>query len=133
MTFLVGLNDSFAHARGDQQVVKSKQGKKDRPICSHYGVLGHTMDRCFKIHGYPPGFKAKPRNVSTSHAINQISEASHVAPTSSTGLNDNLTASQCQQLISLLTNQMATITPTAEIPDSTTSLGEILFDEDWHG
>lgn len=27
--------------------------KKDRPMCSHCGLLGHTIDQCFKIHGYP--------------------------------------------------------------------------------
>ncbi|KAJ1417254.1 hypothetical protein SESBI_16679 [Sesbania bispinosa] len=88
------------------------------------------MDRCFKIHGYPPGFKAKPKTVPNTHAINQVSETSQNA---STIFNDNLTASQCQQLISLLTNQMATFTPNVEVPDSNTSSGQVLFDEDWHG
>lgn len=30
-----------------------------RPICSHCGYNGHTIDKCYKIHGYPPGFKHK--------------------------------------------------------------------------
>lgn len=32
---------------------KQKNGKKDRPICSHCGLEGHIKDKCFKIHGYP--------------------------------------------------------------------------------
>ncbi|MDV3143303.1 MAG: hypothetical protein Q8761_02580, partial [Sweet potato little leaf phytoplasma] len=28
-----------------------------RPICSHCGVKGHVKDRCYKIHGYPPGYR----------------------------------------------------------------------------
>lgn len=28
-------------------------------FCDHCKVNGHSMDRCFKLHGYPPGFKRK--------------------------------------------------------------------------
>ena len=35
--------------------------QRDRPICSHCGISGHTMDRCFKLHGFPPGYKPKPK------------------------------------------------------------------------
>lgn len=28
--------------------------KKELPQCTHCHVLGHTVDRCYKIHGYPP-------------------------------------------------------------------------------
>ncbi|XP_028183438.1 uncharacterized protein LOC114370325 [Glycine soja] len=30
---------------------------KNRPLCAHCGMLGHTQDRCFKLHGYPPNYK----------------------------------------------------------------------------
>lgn len=33
--------------------------KQNRSICSHCGYTGHTVETCFKIHGYPPGFKHK--------------------------------------------------------------------------
>lgn len=33
--------------------------KPPRPVCSHCGYNGHTIDKCYKIHGYPPGFKHK--------------------------------------------------------------------------
>ncbi|KAJ1377627.1 Zinc finger, CCHC-type superfamily [Sesbania bispinosa] len=52
---------ALAVRSNDQQPIKSKQGKKDRPICSHCGVLGHTMDRCFKIHGYPLDSRPNPK------------------------------------------------------------------------
>uniref|UniRef100_A0A2N9EH09 Retrotransposon Copia-like N-terminal domain-containing protein n=1 Tax=Fagus sylvatica TaxID=28930 RepID=A0A2N9EH09_FAGSY len=29
-------------------------GKKDRPMCSHCGVAGHIVDKCYKLHGFPP-------------------------------------------------------------------------------
>ncbi|KAL1293734.1 hypothetical protein AAHE18_19G093000 [Arachis hypogaea] len=32
------------------------QQKKDRPMCSHCGFLGHTVEKYYKIHGFPPGY-----------------------------------------------------------------------------
>ena len=40
--------------------------RKDRPSCSHCGVAGHTVEKCYKVHGYPPGFKftqSKPAHI----------------------------------------------------------------------
>jgi hypothetical protein len=31
--------------------------KKDHPMCSHCGVSGHTVEKCYRVHGFPPGFK----------------------------------------------------------------------------
>lgn len=33
--------------------------KQNIPICSHCGYNGHIVDTCYKIHGYPVGFKHK--------------------------------------------------------------------------
>ncbi|XP_041001582.1 uncharacterized protein LOC121247272 [Juglans microcarpa x Juglans regia] len=42
----------------------SKHGKtfvprKDRPHCTHCGLSRHTIDKCYKIHGYPPRYKLR--------------------------------------------------------------------------
>ncbi|CAI8619394.1 unnamed protein product [Vicia faba] len=50
-------NENLAYAVNDSHGSKSRNGRKDRPSCSHCGVLGHIKDKCFKLHGYPPGFK----------------------------------------------------------------------------
>lgn len=95
---------------------KHKRGKREGLLCSHCGVLGHTVDRCFKIHGYPPGFKAKSKNSSTSHdMMSQASEASKSC-SSSSDMTSSLTAKQCQQLVSLLSNMDS---PNTQIQDST--------------
>jgi hypothetical protein len=44
--------------------------RKDSPICSHCGYKGHVAEKCYKLHGYPPGFQRKPRN---APAANQVS------------------------------------------------------------
>ena len=36
----------------------SGKGKK-KPVCTHCGKSGHTADKCYRLHGFPPGFKFK--------------------------------------------------------------------------
>ena len=34
----------------------------ERPLCSHYGLQGwYTIEKCYKLHGYPPGYKPKSK------------------------------------------------------------------------
>lgn len=47
--------------------------QKERPFCSTCNINGHTVDNCYKIHGYPPGFKFKPRPPPQSAPINHVS------------------------------------------------------------
>ena len=35
---------------------------KERPICTHCGNSGHTVDKCYKLHGFPLGFQFKGKN-----------------------------------------------------------------------
>ncbi|XP_048609106.1 uncharacterized protein LOC125584526 [Brassica napus] len=32
---------------------------RSRPICSHCGLAGHTINKCYKLHGYPQGYKPR--------------------------------------------------------------------------
>ncbi|XP_010557997.1 PREDICTED: uncharacterized protein LOC104826806 [Tarenaya hassleriana] len=34
----------------------SPHNQRPRPVCAHCGLVGHTIARCYKIHGYPPNF-----------------------------------------------------------------------------
>ncbi|CAN1797542.1 hypothetical protein LINPERHAP1_LOCUS21300 [Linum perenne] len=34
-----------------------KKGK--RSLCTHYGLIGHNIDKCYKKNGYPPGYRTK--------------------------------------------------------------------------
>ena len=38
------------------QVGKNIKGK-GRPICSHCRKVGHFMEKCYKLVGFPPGYK----------------------------------------------------------------------------
>lgn len=33
----------------------TKRSNKNRPMCTYCHLPGHTIDKCYKLHGYPPG------------------------------------------------------------------------------
>jgi len=74
---------------------KSPAMRKDKPLCSHCGLLGHTVEKCYRLHGFPPGFKFTKNKGGGTHLANQVqdSETSH-SPLS-------ITLEQCQQLLAL--------------------------------
>ena len=73
---------------------KNQSYKKDRPICSHCGITGHTVDKCYKLHGYPPGYKFKAK-IHSAHQSSAVVEDPHLP----------FTQAQCQQLLSMLSSQ----------------------------
>ncbi|KAL4324612.1 hypothetical protein GQ457_11G008400 [Hibiscus cannabinus] len=84
-------------------VVKaSSQSKKSRPQCSYCSLLGHTKEKCYKLHGYPPGYKSRG---GISHA-NVITHGDQSVKIGQEPSNEALTTQQCQQLIAMLTNQL---------------------------
>lgn len=40
-----------------------------RPICSHCGLAGHTVNRCYKLHGYPQGYKPPSSNLKSPNQV----------------------------------------------------------------
>ena len=37
----------------------NKGPKKGRPYCTHCNYHDYTIDKCYKIHGYPSGFRQR--------------------------------------------------------------------------
>ncbi|RVW43404.1 hypothetical protein CK203_018503 [Vitis vinifera] len=104
------------------RVNRSSQGQDGRPFfdqdrrhmgsgrghlqCSYCGDMGHWVQKCFQLHGYPPGhLKARMNLDSNSNrnksfsAANQVSEADEGKPAVA------LSEAQLKQLLSLLNNQ----------------------------
>ncbi|QHN93444.1 uncharacterized protein DS421_17g592740 [Arachis hypogaea] len=79
------------------------KGRKDRPLSAHCGLMGHTEDKCYLLHGYPSGyFQNKPMNAKSQvHHVAKVAhdqESQDQSPTSSF----SLTATQYNQLMTLL-------------------------------
>ena len=58
----------------DNKIYKNNNNKK---ICTHCGINGHTVENCYKKHGYPPGYKfsnsGKPSQIDSIMSINDVS------------------------------------------------------------
>ena len=44
-------------------------------MCTHYGKLGHIVDKCYKLLGFPPGYKFKNKNV-MAHQVSTVVDQS---------------------------------------------------------
>ncbi|XP_031259419.1 uncharacterized protein LOC116117549 [Pistacia vera] len=86
----------------------SKNQKRDRPYCTHCKILGHTVDHCYKIHGYPLGYKFRSNNNSNAAAY-QVSTSDHRSDQSNSfgGFVQNLNSNQYQQLMSMLSTHLS--------------------------
>ena len=73
-----------------------KKGK-ERPTCSHCGLLGHTVEKCYKIHGYLPRYKTKAR-------ANQASSLDSIQDSVATPTPQHFlfTMEQCQKLLAMI-------------------------------
>jgi hypothetical protein len=47
--------------------------RKDCPTYSHCGVVGHNVEKCYKVHGYPLGFKFT-QSKRAPHSANQVQQ-----------------------------------------------------------
>ncbi|KAF5783598.1 putative RNA-directed DNA polymerase [Helianthus annuus] len=54
VSFVTKSNQSFDSRK------KNTRGPNPNLKCSHCNMLGHTVDRCYEVIGYPPGFRKRP-------------------------------------------------------------------------
>ncbi|XP_062086085.1 uncharacterized protein LOC133792185 [Humulus lupulus] len=124
-------SDSVDSSSSSTQFIGSIQSARPKVVCSHCGITGHTINKCYKLHGYPPGHKlhGKGRG-STSHSgkvvVNHFngSAAAKVPDTldNNTNLVSSLSSSQCQKIIALLAQQVQASSSTAPPSPSDQSL-----------
>ena len=115
-----------AHNSGSNRLGNTNSGgpnsRGGRPFCTYCNFPGHVVERCYKLHGYPPGYrqKSKPNSANSSHTmVNKISNddnAHDASKAMSNTLLQNRNTEQCQQLMSLLSNHLSSA---AHISDST--------------
>lgn len=60
IVLLVADNSNKFALSNDRSTDRFRKGSNNqRPICLHCGVKGHVVDRCYKLHGFPPGYKSR--------------------------------------------------------------------------
>uniref|UniRef100_A0A1J3EFZ9 Retrovirus-related Pol polyprotein from transposon TNT 1-94 n=1 Tax=Noccaea caerulescens TaxID=107243 RepID=A0A1J3EFZ9_NOCCA len=92
--------------------------RQTRPMCSHCGFSGHTVDKCYKVHGYPPGFKhkqkfqperAQPDKRTTSRPmVAQVSAVDTTQHDNGSEIVQNLTKDQIAGVIAYFNSQLQT-------------------------
>uniref|UniRef100_A0A803PTB3 Reverse transcriptase Ty1/copia-type domain-containing protein n=1 Tax=Cannabis sativa TaxID=3483 RepID=A0A803PTB3_CANSA len=142
LQFLKGLHESY-HAVRDQillidpcpplnKVFSMLQIKHPRTNGLALTVLmakkqGHYKDKCYFLHGFPPGY-GKPRFDSNNHKKPDSGSTSRPQTHQVSTTDSQLTQAQCQQLISMLTQQLqpATDASTSDQPAVNNTTATIL-------
>ncbi|XP_060182902.1 uncharacterized protein LOC132612837 [Lycium barbarum] len=79
--------------------------KKNTPVCTYCKKIGHTIDKCYKIHGFPPDFKfTKSKKFQhTTHVNNALGIVEgYEQAGSSSGNPKSLTQENIRELLQLL-------------------------------
>ncbi|KAL5537329.1 hypothetical protein UlMin_045755 [Ulmus minor] len=87
--------------------------KRDKIMCTHCGFTGHTKEKCYRLVGYPSGWRVKPKNTNNGSIANNSEVVKHVNTSSNEIGLSSFTNVQCQQLIQLLTNQLSSVSSTS--------------------
>lgn len=93
---------------------------KGRPICSFCNRVGHIAERCYKKHGFPPGFVSKYKSQSSGDRLQKPKQVaaqvsfsppnSGQSPMTMDHLVGNLSKEQLQQFIALFSSQLPNVT-----------------------
>lgn len=102
--FSKSVSDQLASTQ-PSRFVKTYNRKK-KLVCTHCGLTGHTVDKCYKLHGYPPGYKFTKKIVPSAQLVIQLQEndCEH-----SSLPQVPFTTEQCHQLLALLKHMAMSI------------------------
>lgn len=109
--------------------------RNNRPICTHCGLLGHTMEKCYKLHGYPPGYRANKNKVNSVFQSQESDYQNNQVPQLS------IFQEQCQQLLALIKPPTSPVKNSASVHQVSnaqdhlfSNMGDfVTMEDDWHG
>ncbi|XP_042974688.1 uncharacterized protein LOC122306322 [Carya illinoinensis] len=65
-------NVAFMNKRIESSKPNSgKQFRKEKLLCTHCGMTNHTVDKCYKLHRYPPNFRSRGKVSSANQVLVQ--------------------------------------------------------------
>ncbi|XP_068650569.1 uncharacterized protein [Aristolochia californica] len=89
--------------------------------CNHCKRDGHTIDHCYKLHGYPSGSKSKTKNYSNA-VVHQVSIVVDSQGSNSIGsFVQNLNSNQYQQLMSMFSTHLSSSAKVTTASESSTT------------
>ncbi|GJX14057.1 ribonuclease H-like domain-containing protein [Tanacetum coccineum] len=94
------FNNNNSNTRGSSSNSTVNRGPNPNSNCKNYGRIGHTIDRCYVIVGFPPGFK---RNANCGkQSFNANTDVKINDKQSSFSLSFGFTSDQMQKLLNLI-------------------------------
>ncbi|GJT21426.1 ribonuclease H-like domain-containing protein [Tanacetum coccineum] len=94
------------------------RGPNPNLTCTDCGLIGHTVDICYELIGYPAGFKRNPNLTKQSRnnnkRFNANSEFNQSVPSTSGSLSCSFTREQMMKLLSLINEKPS---PTSNMSD----------------
>lgn len=51
---------------------------EDRPICSHCGLKGHRVDKCYRVNGFSPGYRNRGKGQAHQAAVVMVPNQSSI-------------------------------------------------------
>ncbi|GJY01521.1 hypothetical protein Tco_0359673 [Tanacetum coccineum] len=100
----IGNNNNAGSSSGNNN--NKRFGMVSNLVCKHCNMTSHTIDRCFELVGYPPGFKRNNNNQNSSNNVsNSDVKSDHVKNASHALISD-----QYQRLMALLSGVSQHIT-----------------------
>ncbi|XP_024013753.1 uncharacterized protein LOC112087872 [Eutrema salsugineum] len=94
------------HGQVNSQGNRSNNQGKSRPSCTHCGLSGHTVDHCYKVHGYPPGWKPKNQRQPQKFSAPMSANMALTDSVTTTEMGIDLTKDQIQQLIAYFSSKL---------------------------
>lgn len=107
-----------------------------RALCTHCNLIGHLPEKCYRLHGYPPGHKLHGKSPPTGFSSANLTTTKSMQTTEQPV---TFTKDQNQQLLSLLHSKEAPIAShsvnhaQANSNSSTLMNGPFVMDLGWHG
>lgn len=91
-----------AEASKKQNNTRFRRNDNQRPFCSHCNIRGHTVDKCYKLHGYPPRYKFR----NSENDVNPKPVEGNVVAQPQANFFSSLNQSQYNQLIEILNTHL---------------------------
>ncbi|KAJ0536451.1 putative RNA-directed DNA polymerase [Helianthus annuus] len=121
VAFVSKPNQSFE----SRKKTSNQRGPNSALKCSHCNMMGHTVDRCFELIGYPPNFRKKPNNSSGKTNVTNKSNAAIASSSSGSTSVFPFTPEQIAKLLNLVGDKSANVSSTGV--ESTNVGGESCF------
>lgn len=90
-------------------MLKTRSKKSQHPICTHCGIQGDTIDKCYNVHGYPLGYRQRHNghnsnpnqktNLNANNAVN-VNSTMHIDAQGTFNVEETL--AQCHNMLTLL-------------------------------